>query len=340
MIESSLQNAAPAPAFRSARTVIGYGLATALMLVSPLLVFAPASLFHCAIRNGRRAAWAAFAIATALAGLYFVQVASVSGPASNMAYASFAAVMLSVALPAMAALPLVERNEKFGTVLIFALIGSAIGLAATELSMRLLAGFSPLAAQAAKAHEVSGSILQMYRNANAGSEVIRGIQEWMKYAMAVLPAWILVDLCLIFILSLMMIGRLKTWRAYASDRVVIPQGERVYLFRHLSLSEWLLFGFVFGGLTPLASGMLQKVAANVLVVVLFLYLLQGMAVFRFMLVRSGAGVLGNIFGFLLLAVMILTGFGLLLLVVAGLFDSFFDFRHLKRKDDSHESHTD
>jgi hypothetical protein len=345
MMESSLQNVGPAPApagpaFRTARTVIGYGVATALMLVSPLLVFAPASLFHCAIRNGRRAAWAAFAVATALAGLYFAQVANVSGPAGNMAYASFAAVMLSVALPAMAALPLVERSEKFGTVLIFVIIGSAIGLAGTEISMRFLAGFSPLAAQAAKAQEYAGSILQVYRNANAGSEVIRGIQQWMKYALAVLPAFILVDICLVFILSLMMIGRLKTWRAYASDRVVIPQGDRIYLFRHLSVPEWLLFAFVFGGLTPLTSGLLQRIAANVLVVVLFLYLLQGLAIFRFMLVRAGAGVLGNVFGFLLLAVMVLTGFGLLLLIIAGLFDSFFDFRHLKRKDDSHESHTD
>ena len=37
----------------------------------------------------------------------------------------------------------------------------------------------------------------------------------------------------------------------------------------------------------------------------------------------------------------LTGVGPLLLGLAGLFDPFFDFRHFKkRKDDSHESHSD
>ncbi len=343
MIESSLQSVGPAPAgpaFRTARSVIGYGVATALMLVSPLLVFAPASLFHCALRNGRRAAWVAFAIAAALAGLYFAQVATLAGAGANMAYASFAAVVLSVGLPAMAAVPLVERSEKFGTVLIFALIGSALGLAATELSMRILGGFSPLAAQAAQAQEYAARILEIYRSANAGADVMRGIQQWMKYAMLVLPAWILIDLCLVFILSLMMIGRLKTWRAYTTERVVVPPADRPYLFRYLALPEWLLFGFVLGGLTPLASGLLQKIAANLLVVVLFLYLLQGLAIFRFLLVRAGAGVLGTIFGFLLLTMMTLAGLGLLLLVMAGLFDPFFDLRHLKRKDDSHESHTD
>ena len=102
----------------------------------------------------------------------------------------------------------------------------------------------------------------------------------------------------------------------------------------------LLFGFVFGGITPLATGSLRLVAANVLAVVVFLYLMQGLAVFRFMLVKAGAGVVGTIFGFILLGLLCVTGLGLFLLAIAGLFDPFFDFRKLKRKDDSHESHTD
>ena len=88
------------------------------------------------------------------------------------------------------------------------------------------------------------------------------------------------------------------------------------------------------------AGPLQQVAGNVLAVIVFLFLLQGLAVFRYMLVKAGAGPIGTIFGFLLLGLLCLTGLGLLLLVMAGLFDPFFDFRKLKRKDDSHESHTD
>ena len=114
-----------------------------------------------------------------------------------------------------------------------------------------------------------------------------------------------------------------------------------YLFRNFSLPDWLLFAFVLGGLTPLASGMLQKIAANTLAVVAFLYILQGLAIFRFLLVAMGAGFAGTMLGWLLLAFLTITGVGPLLLGVAGLFDPFFDFRHFKkRKDDSHESHSD
>ncbi|HUP44846.1 MAG TPA: DUF2232 domain-containing protein [Thermoanaerobaculia bacterium] len=327
---------------RDARTAVGYGVATALMLISPLLVFAPAALFQCALRNGRRVAWGAFTVAVILTALYFMRLAGVSEAvaASRMAWASLTALVLSIAVPSMAATPLVERGERFGTVLTFALTGSTVGLGLTEIGMRTFGGFSPYALQLAQAQQMSTRIAEFYRENNARAELVSGVQQWMQYAMQVLPAWIVIDFALIFVLSLMMVGRLKAWSAFAADRTIADQADRPYLFRNLALPEWLLFGFVFGGLTPIATGPVQQVAANVLAVVVFLFLLQGLAVFRFMLVKAGTGVLGTIFGFLLLALLCVTGFGLLLLVVAGLFDPFFDFRKLKRKDDSHESHTD
>jgi len=42
----------------------------------------------------------------------------------------------------------------------------------------------------------------------------------------------------------------------------------------------------------------------------------------------------------ILGVLTLTGIGPLLLSIAGLFDSFFDFRKFNRKDHSDESHSD
>jgi hypothetical protein len=57
----------------------------------------------------------------------------------------------------------------------------------------------------------------------------------------------------------------------------------------------------------------------------------------------GAGLAQTMFGWMMLAFLTLltAGVPVLLLGVAGLFDSFFDFRHFKkRKDDSHESHSD
>ncbi len=354
MIVTSLEQSEmrPAPAasgrpdggasMRGTRTALGYGVATALMLISPLLVFAPAALFQCALRNGRRVAWGAFTVAVILTAGYFIQVANVSTAlaSSRMAYASLAALVLSIAVPSMAALPLVERGQPFGTVLMFALTGSAVGLGLTEVLMRTVAGFSPFAIQVAQAREMSARIVAFYRDNNARPDLVRGVEGWMESAMQVLPAWILIDFSLIFVLSLMMVGRLKSWRTFAANRTVVDQAERSYLFRHLSLPEWLLFGFVFGGITPLATGSPRLVAANVLAVVVFLYLMQGLAVFRFMLVKAGAGAVGTIFGFILLALLCITGLGLFLLAIAGLFDPFFDFRKLKRKDDSHESHTD
>ena len=342
MIESSLQQNETVslppvrPGGRLARSVAGYGVATALMMVSPLLVFVPAAFFHCALRNGRRAVLASGAIAVALIGLYFTQAASVStaAEARHMAYASYAFLVLSVAVPSIAAVPLVQRFEKFGHVVVFSVAGGAIGLGIVELTMRTAAGFSPYALQMMKMQQNAASIIEMYRTANAGPDFIRTAQKLLQYGLAVLPAGILMDLCLMFVLSLMMYGRLRSWKSGAG-------ASREYLFRNFALPEWLLFAFVFGGLTPIASGMLQRVAANVLAVVIFLYLMQGLSIVRFLLLRAGAGVFGNVLAFSILAMLCIAGVGLLGIVMAGLFDPFFDFRHLKkRKDDLHEGHTD
>ncbi|HWW62173.1 MAG TPA: hypothetical protein VN181_12455, partial [Thermoanaerobaculia bacterium] len=101
-----------------------------------------------------------------------------------------------------------------------------------------------------------------------------------------------------------------------------------------------LFAFVFGGLTPLMTGTLHTVAANVLMVVAFLYMLQGLAIYRALLLALGVDIGGTILGWMLMLFAMALGVGILLLAIAGLFDPFFDFRHFKRKDDSHESHTD
>ena len=330
------------PAMRNTRLAVGYGLATALMLISPLLVFAPAALFQCGLRNGRRVAWGAFTVAVVFTALYFTQVASVSdaGAATHMAYATLAAVVLSIAIPSMAAMPMVERTQPFGTVLMFALTGSAVGLGLTELVMRTFAGFSPYGIAAAQIQQEMTRWIAFYRENGATQEIIRSMEMWSTMAMPILPASMLMQFSLVFILSLLMVGRLTAWRAFAADRTVLEGADRPYLFRNLSFPDWLLFGFVFGGLTPIASGTLQVVAANVLAVVVFLFLLQGLAVFRFMVAKAGAGAIGTLFGFILLALLCVTGLGLLLLTLAGLFDPFFDFRKLKRKDDSHESHID
>lgn len=348
MIESSLHPSEPVllpgrPFGRQVRSVIGYSLLTALMIVTPMLVFVPAALLHCAMRNGRRAAWAVLVLSLSLAALFYAASAAAPGTApeaAKTAWSYLAGVALAVTLPAMAAIPLVERSEPFGRVLVFLLAGAMVGLALTETASQLLMSFSPYAAQVAQAKQTSAVFVEMYRTKGMPAEMIQLAERWMGFSTFVLPAVILINISLVFILSLLMIGRLKAWREVAARRGE-PKALGAYLFRHFSLPDWLLFAFILGGLTPLVSGLLQKVAANTLTVVAFLYVLQGLAIFRFMLTAMGVGVAGTVIGWLLLVFLTLTGVGPLLLGVTGLFDSFFDFRHFKkRKDDSHESHSD
>lgn len=345
MIESSLTQSDPVTLpdrslGQVARSVIGYSLLTAVMIVTPMLVFVPAALLHCSIRNGRRAAWSTLVFALAVAALYVVAVPAASPAALKMAWSYLGAVAVAIALPTMLAIPMVERGEKFGRVLVFLLVGSAIGLALTEIGSRAALSFSPFAAQVEQAQQTSAQFIAMYRSKGMTPDVVRLFERWLGYSTLVLPAVILIEMALVFTLSLLMLGRLKAWRDLSARRGD-DEALGAYLFRNLALPDWLLFAFLFGGLTPLATGMLQKVAANTLTIVAFLYILQGLAIFRFVLVSMGAGFAGTMLGWLLLAFLTITGVGPLLLGVAGLFDPFFDFRHFKkRKDDSHESHSD
>ena len=346
MTETSLHHEpVPLPgrsAGQMVRGVAGYAMLMALMFITPLFVFVPAALFHCGIRNGKRVAWSALVLGAALAGLLAIQTAHVPGTTAAdalMGYSYLIALVLGIAVPAMIVLPLVARGEAFGRVLMISVVLSMAGLAATELTMRATTGFSPYAEQQVKARQTSAQFITVYEKAGMPSDAIQVLKRWTDVGASCLPAFFLIDVIVVFVLSLVMFGRLRAWRQFVTTREAAPPAG-IYLFRNLSLPEWLLFAFVVGGLAPLASGLLQKVAANVLAVVTFLYLLQGLAIFRSLLAAVGAGFAGVMFGYLLLAFLTITGIAPLLLSVAGLFDSFFDFRHFKRKDHPDESHPD
>ncbi len=345
MIVTSLHQSEPLalpgrPSGRVARSVAAHALLTVLMVVTSMLVFVPAALLHCGIRNGRRAAWIAAAIVLAVIALYVAAFSVVKADEAGQAWSNVAALAFVLLLPSVAVLPLVQRAEKFGPVLLFLVTGSALGLAVTEISSRAVVGYSPFATQVAMAKASNSRIVEFYRTNGAPADALQTMERWLDYSMTVLPGVMLIALTTMFILSLLMLGRLQAWRELAATRA---DGEAAgaYFFRNLSLPDWVLFAFIIGGLTPLATGLLQKVAANTLAVVAFLYILQGLAIFRSLLLAMGGGVAGKTLGWLLLVFLMLTGVAPLLLGVAGLFDSFFDFRHFKkRKDDSHESHSD
>jgi hypothetical protein len=344
MIDTSLQSepaAIPRSFGRMVRHVATYAILVAVMLVSPLFVFMPAALFHCSVRHGRRLAWMAVAIGTALAALLWMAGANapqVTAAESRMSLAYLVGVALAVALPSLAVSPMIERRESFGRVLIAALAFSIIGMVATEMAMRGLAGFSPFADQVVAARATAESFVIKYQSAGIPSDAIGFLRKWMEIGVYCLPAFLLIDIAIVFVLSVVLFARVRAWRDAVEGRQSIPTSP--YLFRNLALPEWLLFAFVIGGLSPLASGMAQRIGANVLALVTFLYLLQGLAIFRSFLAAAGAGFFGVLFAYVILALLTLTGIAPLLLAIAGLFDSFFDFRKFNRKDHSDESHSD
>lgn len=345
MIESSLPQSEPVllpgrPFGRQVRSVVGYSVLTALLIVTETLVFVPAALLYCAIRNGRGAAWAVLASSAVMASLRAAWLPAAAPGTADMAWSYLAAVVLALGLPSMAAVPMVERGEKLGRVLLFVLAGAMVGLALTEIAANLLLSFSPYATMVAQWKGTTAQVVQFYRTNGMPAEGIRSMERWSELGTFIFPAQILIFASVAYSLSLLMVGRLAVWRESLARRGD-PVAMGAYLFRNFKLPDWLLFAFLFGGLTPLAGGMLQKVAANTLAVVLFLYFVQGLAIVRSLLVTVGAGLGATLAAWATLVFLLFTGVTQMLLTVAGLFDSFFDFRHFKkRKDDSHESHSD
>jgi hypothetical protein len=341
MIETLQQDepvAMPVRTFgKQARGMAGYTLLTALMYVSPLFVFIPASLLHCGIRMGRRAALLLLVLATAAAALLlYPAAASATAAEASASYGFLLGLFLGIAVPGLAVLPMVERGEKFGRVLLYAIVMSIAGLAVTELTMRTVAHFSVYAAQVADVHAQTTLMVAQFVKAGYSADRFQFMQKWTDLCV---PASLLTMAATAFVFSLVMLGRLRAWRDFFVRRTPDAVIANPYRFRYLSLPEWLLFAFVIGGLSPLATGTLQQIGANILVITLFLYLLQGLAMFRMFVAATGAGPMGSLFAWMLLAVLTVTGVSPVLLCVAGLFDSFFDFRHFNRKDHSDESHS-
>ncbi|HLJ77153.1 MAG TPA: DUF2232 domain-containing protein, partial [Acidobacteriaceae bacterium] len=337
MTETSLHTepaAITGPSFgRIVRHATGYSILIAVMLVSPLFVFLPAAIFQCAARNGRRIAWLSLFIGAALAGGLVVAGANapqITSADAHMSVAYLVALILAVALPSMVVQPMVERGESFARILVTALVFATIGLGATEIAMQAGTGFSPFVEQVASTRVTAAKFITQYEHAGVPADAMGFLRRWMEIGVYCLPAFLLVDVVLVFVMSLVLFGRLRTWRNLLDRKK--PAEPSPYLFRNFSLPDWLLFAFIAGGLSPLATGLAQRVSANVLALVAFLYLLQGLAIFRWLLMAAGAGFFGVLFAYVILGVLTLTGIAPLLLSITGLFDSFFDFRKFNRKD--------
>lgn len=309
----------------STRSILLHALAAAFMFISPLVVFVPAAIFSSGLRNGRRGLWLSVIGASMLLAL----LAAAAG--SPAAFTPVARMVLEIGLPTAVGLELMRRGMLFGPLLLATVGISCIGFALVELSMRALASYSPYQAIVSNFRAASESSAEAYRAAGFPAEAIATMQSISEaIASSYMPVLLVTITILMFALSLVMLPRIRAGRALGP----------VFLFRNLVFPEALLFAFVIGGLAPLTSGLIRVIAFSVLAVVAFLYLLQGLAVFRFHQVRLQLGLLGTLLG--ILTLILLTPYGVTpaVLFMAGLFDPFFDFRKFNRKETPHESDSD
>lgn len=341
MIDTSLQQSEPAavsqePLARQARSIIGHSMLITLMIVLGLPVFVPAVVLYCGIRFGSRSAALAL-FAAAVLSMVSVAIANYPQDMMRFAYSLVAGSVLALGVPAVAAIPLVKRGEPFGRVLVLLMGASAVGMVLTELLFRAVAGYSVYAAHVAQSREAVKVLVGAYKANSIQASIVAMVERSGNYySNTLVTGAILLNAATNFVLSLLMFGRLSAGRELAPR--VAPGTTGVYQLRNLSLPDGVLFLFVLGGLAPLVTGLAQTVAANALMVAVFLYVVQGFALLRFLLASLGVGFIGALLASMF---MFLTGIGSLLLGLAGLFDPFFDFRHFKkRKDDSHESHSD
>jgi hypothetical protein len=309
----------------SARSIMLHGLAAALMFVSPLTMFVPAAVLSSGLRNGRRGLWLSTGAAAALLAL----LASAIG--SPAAHTPVARMLLEIGLPSALGLELVLRGGLFGPVLLATIAASLGGFGLVEIVMRTFASYSPYEAIVANFRTAAAASIDSYRTAGIPSDAV-AMMERISTAVAdsYMPVLIAIVTILTFALSYTMLPRLRSGRALASR----------FLFRYLAFPDPLLFAFVAGGLAPLARGPVRTVGLSLLAVVAFLYMLQGLAVLRFRHVRSGMRILATTFAMLMIVLLALYGVTPAILFLLGLFDPFFDFRHLHRKEVPHESDSD
>lgn len=322
-----MSEAGSQPAGGSMRSIVLYAMAAAFMSVSPLIVFVPVAYISAGLRNGRKGEIGAVAGSVLLLAI-LASLTSAPGAFPGR-FAEILGFLLALGVPSGVVVLMMRRGAEFGHVMMAAMITSLLGLFVTELVMRAAFGISPYGMMLANFHAQSEATIELYRRLGWSEDKLGQMATMAKtftgsYLVLMLQALV----ATMFTLSLIMIPRLPVGR--------ITGGT--YLLRNLRFPDALLFGFVLGGASPLASGSLRVAGLNLLGITIVLYSLQGLAIVRATLLRVGLGLGGTVIAALIIGLFVPLSLGVLFLL--GLFDPFFDFRKMKRKDDSDESHTD
>lgn len=314
---------------QEARSIGLHALAAAGMYVSPLLLFVPAAFISSGLRHGRRGLIGAIAGSAIILAVGTWILGSASFSVRELT--GILRLILTIGIPAAIITGMIRRSSGLGPILLTALLLSVGGFVLVEGLMRASASFSPYQAIVAEFDAASQPTLEFYRRAGVGEQTLEAMTRISRTMVGTfVPAILTIITALMFVFSLVMIPRLPWGRSAAPS----------LLFRNFRLPDVFLFGFVAGGISPLLGGTARTIGLNLLVVVGFLYLLQGLAIFRAIVLRAGFGPVGNLIAWALLLLMALNGIAAFVLFLAGLFDSFFDFRKPRKKGESNESDSD
>lgn len=306
-----------------------HALAAAVMYVTPLILFVPAAFITAGVRFGIKG------LVTAIGGaaLVLIALASVLGgwSVSPAELSGIARLVATVGFPAWIATMMLGRRAGIGSILVAAVITSAIGYGAVELVMRATLDYSPYLNIQAAFEKAGGPTIELYREMGISGEALDAVERFSAaIASTFVPSLMLIITATMFLFSVVMLGRLP-W----SER-----GAPNLLFRGFRLPDWVLFGFIAGGLSPFLGGIPRKIGLNLLVVVLFLFVIQGLAVFRGITLKLRLGALGIFVAWAMLAFLTFNGVGVFFLFLAGLFDPFFDFRNFRKKGENDEGNSD
>lgn len=311
-------------------SALGIALHALLVILSvfpPFQLFVPAILLSAGIRYGSRAAAVTLAIAVAVV---FLGAGGAESPDARLSAFSAAGLLLfQMGLPAMALLRLSELRVPGGRALLGSLGIAIVGMMIVETGMAAAFGYSPYRALSVEARALFDQVIAM--NSSLPAESRRAMEQMGNLIVGTfLPAMVICNTALMLLVSMVFVPRFRRGDASAEE----------FRLRNLRLPDFLIVAFVVSGLSPFAAGAIRDAGLNVLAVVIFLYWLQGLAVVRMILTRSAVRFFSSTVAFLLLAVLAFNWLGIAALALTGLFDSFFDFRKDKRKEDSDESDLD
>lgn len=307
------------------RTAGLHGVAAAAIYVLFELL-APLPFISAGLRMGWRGIAIVAAIASALLFTLGAAIASEIGAVVVLAWV--VRLIVAVVIPSLAVVAAIQRGYSLGPALVLAVVVATGGLAFMEGGFRLVAGFSPSAWAASEIETGAEKALETF--SASGDERARFTRMWTTLARYLVPSLYVVLSAAMFVASLLVISRTQ----------LAGVGSEGLRFRKLRLPDWLLVAFVAGCLSPVLPEPARLIGYNVLVVVTFLYFLQGLAVFRAISLRLALGRVGTTIIWGGMALMLINGIVPFLMALTGLFDSFFDFRTPKKKGEDDESDTD